>query len=116
MRKTFTGFSVAVLMLCSVGAWAQLEDQNPRFQESLQYYSGVSDSLVQNQSVTVQDTYQAYDFYQAKLERRAQRRADRQERRINQNYYSSYNYPGYYNYSRWIPTIGFRTGDFWFSF
>lgn len=122
MRNRFTKFGVAVLTLLSWGAWAQVENQNPNYEESLEYYMEVKDSLTQTLGTTLQDTYKAYDWYEAREERRAQRRANRHELRMNRNYYSGYDYPSYsyypnyYNYSRWIPTIGFRTGNFWFSF
>ena len=122
MKNRFTKFSIAVLALLSWGTWAQVENQNPNYEESLEYYMGVSDSLTQAMGTTVQDTYKAYDWYEARAERRAERRANRHEVRMNRNYYSGYSYPSYsyypnhYNYSRWIPTNGFRTGNFWFSF
>lgn len=122
MKNMFTKFGVAFLTLLSWGVWAQVENQNPNYEESQEYYLEVKDSLTQTQGTTFQDTYKAYDWYEAREERRALRRANRHEVRMNRNYYGGYDYssysyyPRYYNYSRWIPTIGFRTGDFWFSF
>lgn len=122
MKNRLANFGIAVLTMLSWGAWAQVEQQNPNFEESLDYYMGISDSLIQNMGTTVQNTYKAYDWYEAREERKAQRRAYRHEERMNRSYYMDYDYPNYnyypsyYNYRRWIPTIGFRTGNFWFSF
>lgn len=111
MKNRFTKFGIAVLTLWSWGTWAQVERQNPNFEESLDHYMEVRDSLTQTLGTTLQNTYKAYDWYEAREARKAQRRAYRHEERMNRNYYSGYDYPSYsyypnyYNYSRWIPTI-----------
>ena len=73
-------------------------DQNPRYMESQQKYGILSDSLTRDQGTTVQDTYKAYDWYQAREEKRALRR--------ERNYQLSLANP-YYNYSQPYYSIGF---------
>lgn len=72
-------------------------DQNPNYKQSLDKYKSQSDKLLATMNTTVQDTYKAYDWYEAKMERRHQRIEDRRERRLYrlQNlgyYYNPYNY------------------------
>lgn len=109
------------------GSYAQqtdlAADQNPRYAESVNKYSRVADSLTRAQGTTVQETYKAYDWYTAREERRALRR----ERNYQLSLYGGYNngydyydnswyYPNY-GYSRsYYPSIGFRTGNWWFGF
>ncbi|MHC5200822.1 hypothetical protein [Myroides sp. LJL119] len=103
-------------------------DQNPNYRSSMLEYISVSDSINQGQGTTFQDTYKAYDWYEAKQERKDLRRAYRQELRMeraknSRNYYNGYSggyYGNYYNnYNRWNwnwrPNIGYRTGNWWFS-
>ncbi|MCW3467108.1 hypothetical protein [Chitinophaga nivalis] len=97
-RSLLVGISLATTM--SVKAQqALLPDQNPRYRESMDYYLLKEDSLTRQQSTTVQQTYKAYDFFEAKRERRDQRRQWRHEWRMaNANNYSYYDpgfgYPG----------------------
>jgi len=65
-------------------------DQNPRFHDSANKDRIVADSLNRSQGTTVQNTYKAYDWYQAREERRQQRREWRHQERM---------YGGYYNYT-----------------
>ncbi len=104
-------------------------DQNPNFNVSRQKYMAIKDSLLTYANNTVQETYKAYDWYEAKLERKAQRRENRRTSNYNSSYYSPY-YDNYYNgwnnygnyNNRWglwnalRPSIGFRTGNWWFGF
>jgi hypothetical protein len=124
---------VAVTLSASVKAQQALApDQNPLYLQSQHKYMGVKDSLLTASNTTVQETYKAYDFYEARLERRASRRENRNElRRVraeNSWYpgYSSYgNYGNYGNYgyspfnnyynSGFFPRIGFRTGNWRFN-
>lgn len=125
---------VVVLMLCSlftshVSAQVPVFDQNPNYRVSMEKYMMQKDSLLVNLGETVQDTYKAYDWYEAKQERKALKRQYRHEERMarakyGRSYYSdygynyNYGYNGYYrNYSNWnwAPRIGFRTGNWWFS-
>ena len=68
-------------------------DQNPDFKTSLNKYQLQQDKLLATMNTTVQDTYKAYDWYEAKQERKQQRTADRRERRL----YELQNYGNYYN-------------------
>jgi hypothetical protein len=66
-------------------------DQNPRYKESLQKYAPLADSLTKSLSTTLQQTYKAYDFYEARLARRAQRREWRHQENMNRPYlYNNY--------------------------
>lgn len=126
--------SILGVVFCSLfvfqGTYAQelVEDQNPNYKASLSKYMSMKDSLTETLSTTVQDTYKAYDWYEAKQERKALRREYRHEERMarakNRNY-SNYNSGyynggyygnGYYNNSwNWLPRIGYRTGNWMFS-
>lgn len=68
-------------------------DQNPAYKVSLEKYKSQQDKLLVTMNTTVQDTYKAYDWYEAKQERKQQRIADRRERRL----YEAMNYGYYYN-------------------
>lgn len=106
-------------------------DQNPNYMVSLQKYMSMKDSLMTTMNTTVQQTYKAYDWYQAKLERKQTRVENRNLRRLyNASYNNSYNRwnsPYNYNYygynNRWNnsryyyrPNIGYNTGHWWFWF
>ena len=109
-RSLFLTFLAAGLAVMSLSAQAQqrtLEpDQNPRARESAGKYSRMIDSLTSNQGATVQNTYKAYDWYEAREARRQERRAYNAAY-FNSGYYSDYGfgsslfYPaygrGYYN-------------------
>lgn len=106
-------------------------DQNPNYMVSQQKYMSMKDSLMTTMNTTVQQTYKAYDWYQAKLERKQTRVENRNLRRLyNASYNNSYNrwnssynynYYGYnnrWNNSRYYyrPNIGYNTGNWWFWF
>ncbi|UCJ08806.1 hypothetical protein KTO58_06340 [Chitinophaga pendula] len=97
-------------------AQAGTEDiQNPRYAESQARYMKMSDSLTRTLSVTSQETYKAYDWYEAKLERRQQRREWRHLERMNRPRYSSWDYTNrFWNWGM-RPSVGFRTGNWWFQ-
>lgn len=78
------------------------EDQNPRYESSRAKYMNMADSLTTTQGTTVQNTYKAYDWYEAREERRKLRR----ERNFQLGLYS---YPYYQNYSSY-PSFGFGIG------
>lgn len=123
---------LATAAIAQEGSQSLAPDQNPNFNVSRQKYMNIKDSLLTYANNTVQETYKAYDWYEAKLERKAQRRENRRLSGYN-NYNSSYYNPYYNNYyngwnnygnynNRWglwnalRPSIGFRTGNWWFSF
>jgi len=133
--------SILGLVLSSLfgfqSAYAQelVEDQNPNYKASLSKYMAAKDSLTATLSTTVQDTYKAYDWYEAKQERKAQKREYRHEERMarakNRSYNNGYYNNGYYNNGyygngyygssyynnswNWLPRIGYRTGNWMFS-
>jgi len=118
-------------LVFSLSAKAQtgvlLPDQNPNYLQSQEKYTKLKDSLLIYSNTTPQQTYQAFDWYQDKLNRKNERRS---YRRQNQFFYPSLGYANYgwsqygyydpYRYSSrraWIrPTIGFRTGNWFFGF
>ncbi|MEO3406314.1 hypothetical protein AAFN85_20535 [Mucilaginibacter sp. CAU 1740] len=119
----------ACVLLCSlfsgvVSAQQQtalLPDQNPRYAESQYKYARMADTLNRLHGVTIQNTYKAYDWYEAKLERRQQNRQWRHEERMNgyNDYspswglYGGYSYSPYLNYgwgNRWGGNYGGRWG------
>ncbi len=71
-----------------------LKDQNPRYQESRAKYMNLADSLTRDQGTTVQNTYKAYDWYEAREERRKLRRERNFQLNLNSGYY--YNSPYFY--------------------
>lgn len=86
-------------------------DQNPRHRESEHKYARRADTLNNLHGTTIQNTYKAYDWYEARQERRQQNRAWRHEEYLNSGYSgyspswglygSSYAYPyswGSYGY------------------
>ncbi len=66
-------------------------DQNPNYKVSMDKYAGTQVSLQTTNNTTIQDTYKAYDFREAKAERQAERRNFRRERRLFNNYNNSFN-------------------------
>lgn len=102
-------------------------DQNPRYMESEAKYTRVADTLTSSQGTTIQNTYKAYDWYEARQERRQQNR----EWRANSYYdysptwglYGSYGFPysgygygnrwGYGGYGRGRGRVGIGFGFGW---
>ncbi len=65
-------------------------DQNPNYKMSLDKYTASYATLQSSNNVTLQNTYKAYDWSTARLERKAERRNDRREMRLY-NRYNNYN-------------------------
>jgi hypothetical protein len=61
-------------------------DQNPNYKVSMDKYASNQLSLQTTNNTTIQETYKAYDFSQAKAERKAERRNFRRESRLFNNY------------------------------
>lgn len=112
----FAAGIVAGLLIMAMPAMAQqklLPDQNPRYQESMNLYLINEDSLTAREGETVQQTYKAYQFMEAKREWREQKRQARLERRARG--WDSWGYPGYsygygypgYTYGYGYPAYGF---------
>jgi hypothetical protein len=127
---------VTMLTVCAtISSFAQqtntlAPDQNPNYMVSQLKYMNQKDSVLAYSNTTAQETYKAYDWRDAREERRTERRTYRRETAYLSNYYTpSYNYGwnsygynsnnNYYNRNRWgisRPFIGFRTGNWWFGF
>lgn len=117
MKQLLTSLFLSVTLMGAGSIFAQVADQNPNFEESLVKYMRLSQDEPASLGTTVQQTYKALDWYEQREERRALRRSRNHELRMNRSYYSDYYSPYYYNsWNRWLPNVGFRTGDFWFSF
>jgi hypothetical protein len=112
-RNLFRRYFLSSLAICTCltltfSAKAQqelLKDQNPRYRESMNHYLVREDSLTMNEGTTVQQTYKAYQYFEAKRELRDQRRQWRQERRLataNTTYWGDYGYNDY-NYGYGYP-------------
>lgn len=105
-------------------------DQNPNYMVSQLKYTSQKDSLLAYANTTVQQTYKAYDWREARDERRAERRAYRRQNTYYEPYYvtpyANYGWSGRYSYNPYSygrynwgfsrPFIGFRTGNWWFGF
>jgi hypothetical protein len=95
-------------------------DQNPNYQQSAAKYAEKSDELTKNQGETIQDTYKAYDWREAKEEAKQQRLDRRYELKklryqsrgrcnqpgrfyndgyYNNGYYNNWNNGGYNNFN-----------------
>jgi hypothetical protein len=75
-------------------------DQNPAYAVSRARYMGISDSLTRMHSTTVHDTYKAYDWYEAREERRRESKQFRRDLRMERTkrpYYYDRGYDPYYN-------------------
>ncbi|SEO11650.1 hypothetical protein [Mucilaginibacter sp. OK283] len=90
---------------------ALLADQNPRYKESQAKYARAADSLTSLQGTTIQDTYKAYDWYEAKLERRRQNHEWRHQERMNGYFDYTPSWGLYDNY--YSPSINFGFGGRW---
>lgn len=92
-----------LILLASGSALAasaqSVPDQNPAFAVSRDKYLRMADSLTRWHSTTAQNTYKAYDWYEAREERRQARRQNRYDVRLAraQNRYRNWNYNPYYD-------------------
>lgn len=133
MKQLITIFGLVLSSLFITQAtYAQdlAPDQNPNYRVSMVKYMAAKDSLTSTLGTTVQDTYKAYDWYEAKMERKAQKKQWKHKERMERakhgrsyssydngyygNYYNRYN-SGWGNWNNWRPQIGFKTGNWWFS-
>ncbi|TCZ66420.1 hypothetical protein [Flaviaesturariibacter aridisoli] len=92
-----------LVMLASAGSLAAaaqtVPDQNPSYAVSRDKYLKVADSVNRWHSTTAQNTYKAYDWYEAREERRQARRQNRYDVRLAraQRNYRNWDYNPYYN-------------------
>ena len=101
-----TLFKIITLFIFFIGTnvMAQNPDQNPNYKESQLKYEAQTDALTNDQSQTIQETYEAYDWTENKLKEKNARIQRRHEIRLNRNQrqrhthcYSSNRYGNYYN-------------------
>ncbi len=120
-------------MVCQVNAQSTsvlpVADQNPNYLQSQQHYMLLKDSLLQNFNTTVQQTYQAYDWYQEKLAHKQARINNRQQVRLAYannsgfqgfNHWNQFGYNGFSPFFQqpnfFLPQVGYRSRNwcFWF--
>lgn len=87
--------STCALLLSGMLAHAQADLQNPNYRQSLERYTALGADLTQTMNTTVQNTYKAYDWQEAKAERKRLRREERMY------YYNRPWYGGYYGRYRY---------------
>lgn len=126
MKKIYTLLVLFIAGITWVNAQENyLPDQNPNYLQSQHKYMGIKDSLLVYSNTTIDQSYKAYDFYQARLERRQQRRDRRYNVRMiraENSYYPSFSNYGYSPWNSWgtygsyfTPRINYRTGNWWFG-
>ena len=103
--KTIGYIATGLIMMSSISTFAQDADKNPNWRNSADKYATQASDLTATQSTTVQDTYEAYDWREAK----AEEKQERQDRRYNlrtmriqsrYNYYRPYQY-GNFHHNNW---------------
>lgn len=127
MKKAIYILSILFLGTSFATNAQELEpDQNPNYKKSAEKYADRVDELTANQGQTVQDTYKAYDWREAKAEAKQQRLDRRYElkkmryqsrnrcymngyRRYNGGFYN-YNNGGFNNYNNGYYNGGFNNG------
>jgi hypothetical protein len=109
--------SLLILLAASLSfsAGAQtVADQNPQFAVSREKYMKMADSITRWHATTLQNTYKAYDWYEAKVERRDARRNNRQAVRLAHaqrgSYYDPYSYQNPYYYDPYYYNHRSRSG------
>lgn len=121
-----------LMMIASFGSVAQelAPDQNPNYMRSAQKYADRAETLTATQSTTIQETYEAYDWREAKAEakqERIDRRFELRKMRIESRnnrfcqpfnrrgwyYGNGFYHPGYnYNYNGFNYNPGFYNPNF----
>jgi len=101
MKTLFKVITISAFLIGS-NVWAQTPDQNPNYKESQNRYVEQKIELTKNQSQTIQDTYEAYDWTENKLKEknaRIQRRHEIRTMRHQRNNvcYSSHRHRNNYN-------------------
>lgn len=104
------------LLVCCVVYQAQAQqtelasDQNPNYRISQQRYMAQKDSLSQNMNTTPQQTYKAYDWLEAKQERRQNRINNRQQVRLLRNMNRGGWGNNYWGINGWNNNAGWNNG------
>lgn len=96
MNKTLLTLLLGFMFVSASAQPALAPDQNPRYKESMDKYISIKDSLQLTNNTTVQQTYKAYDWYEAKQQARQDRINFRRQLRLNRSYYG-YNPYSYYD-------------------
>lgn len=117
--KIFNYICSTALLVATTGAWSQTADpdQNPNYQQSAQKYAQQKEALTASQSTTQQETYEAYDWREAKAEEqriRQNRRYELRKLRIQNRgrccrpygYQRYYNNGFYHNYQPYNQPFG----------
>ena len=87
-----------------------LSDQNPNHEQAYAEYAAVADSIEQQQSVTLQNTYQPIDKWQEKKDWREYKKKERFEARMHRLKYGTPNryYRPYRNYRHYSTQYRYR--------
>ena len=103
--KQLAIFLFSMCSICMAYAQETQPNQNPNWKKSLEKYEANKEKLTETQGTTEQKTYKAYDWTEAKNERKQQRRDYRQQRalaRINRPSIWSSNRMNFYD-PTWYP-------------
>ncbi|HSN61458.1 MAG TPA: hypothetical protein VLR49_11015 [Ferruginibacter sp.] len=118
--KLFTLLLFSIFFSSLQSTFAQsgviLPDQNPQYSISKEKYMGLADSINKFHSTTLQNTYEAYDWYDAKQKRRSDRLLFRRELRLERARYSNRwnynNYNGWNNRNYYQPYNNWQNGNY----
>lgn len=88
-------------------------DQNPKFMESVQYYRVSIATLPNTEGVTLQQTYKAYDWYEARLKRRQQRHQRQLHQYPDHRLFYYHRFPYHYYWETPFPRRSPRHSYFW---
>ncbi len=125
MKKLFIVLIATTIIKTSSKA-QEVPNQNINYKISQDHYTRLADSLLKFQGTTIQNTYKAIDYMQAKQDRKEARKNFRQQLRLERArnpYYwnnwggnSNWNSPYYNNWNSFTPDMGYRTGNwtFWY--
>jgi hypothetical protein len=107
MKKLFT---IAAFSFFAIVTYAQNElaqDQNPNYKVSMDKYMDNNAAKVATMNTTVQETYKAYDWREAKEQRITDRRNTRRDRRMFNSLNNGWNNNGWNN-NRWNNNFNYN--------
>ena len=118
--KLFTLLLFSIVFTSLQSSFAQSEvllpDQNPQYYSSKAKYMLLADSINKFHSTTLQNTYEAYDWYDAKQKRRSDRLLFRRELRLERarfsNRWNYSNYNGWNNRDYYQPYNNWQNGNY----
>jgi len=111
--------SFALLLFFNFANAQENPDQNPNYKQSMDFYMKQQNGLQQNMNTTVQNTYNAYDWYQNKLDKRQERVNYRHQIRFARASAPVYSYYPYNNYNSINNQRNWRyrhSNNWWFWF